>query len=1078
MEGAEKRLIVFVRPYGSSFESVIQKMTDTHGAAVHEVATAVEALTLIRQAGSGVMVLFCLSETELERLVLLQRAARMGKHVLKLLVTSGIRDENINGQASSLMECEVLAEPVNEKGLAFKIERLFKSLPKDARPAAQSAARPMAEAAPESGEGESLFEEVAPLKLESDCWLQIKGGVRQIGGRWVMRLQGPPPAAGSWHEVDVAGAPTEAWQWVPADPAHDPYIREQGAWVFFGQRPDSLRERQGLAWVFISRQPRLIFVHDGKSYGAKFALSKTGVLEIAADSEKARAHLSQGLAAGVSPAASMERDREGGGHGLGGGHVAWASAPALELASDCWIRGPRPPAHAGKRWTVSLMGPLPEHGKWVASEGTADQWEWKPNDPENDPFILEEGGWIFRGAQPKFQDEQWHFAGEAPDLSFVYSGETYGSKIQIDGQGTLQLAANSPAAEEFRRLIMDSLEKAKNRVARAARPRDDDLAPDAESVLATTVDIPVPASTAPSEAEAQFFDLPESTFGADAVWACASVGSRARRWYVLIPTTLQTHLGRVDVRKVHDFWTYFGPAAPEARSGVVRFRARAPQKVHDFPDLPKKVQDFLLEYVPGNSEGGQTVFRVERTRFGMGDWEATSFGTLSRRWYVYLPPEVVSHAPVNVKTLAEYWVYFGSAAPRLVEDPTQSSFEFREREPTRFEHFRDLPRTVKLFLRSYFLPESAAETPESLELASAADLNDPSITWLPREHFDSTGGAWESAGSVPGREKRSTYLHVPARWKSHDSTLLGPLQIRRAGPYWSYSAVLPPILGIGPRQGQWGFREAQPVRQDRFQDLDRDQQQFLTTRFPETMPGEPNIQLTARSEPPSEAIPDAITPGYVAAESWPEPVAKKTLPAEIVIPLPPAKTPVGGTTETPVIPISVAAMARQFTAAEAEVPVAAEPAQVVGPAAVEGRHPSEPALSAVALAVIMAELVAKRDLDRKKVGVKYCEYLAASLGGLRVELWARTASSPEGWFCLGASDGGDGNFGSVLPGLSASGTYGIKAGDILFAPVRRDSTIVGALLIAGREVEQVEETYATAAAKVTFGLVEGLSRAA
>ena len=136
--------------------------------------------------------------------------------------------------------------------------------------------------------------------------------------------------------------------------------------------------------------------------------------------------------------------------------------PPVPLESDCWINEGFGARVIGGKWVIKLVGPSPVAGKWLALPQTETSgellWQWTPHDPERDPYIKEEGSWIFRGNLPKFQEDSWTFIAKRPDLSFFYSGENYGSKISVDQSGlNLNLAQNSKAAVEFLPQIRDSL---------------------------------------------------------------------------------------------------------------------------------------------------------------------------------------------------------------------------------------------------------------------------------------------------------------------------------------------------------------------------------------------------------------------------------------------------------------------------------------------------------------------------------------------------------------------------------------------------------------------------------------------
>src|SRR5262249_10279596 len=136
---------------------------------------------------------------------------------------------------------------------------------------------------------------------------------------------------------------------------------------------------------------------------------------------------------------------------------------ALTLESDCWLLGTRVPKFANQRWAVKLQGPGPLTGRWIelkSEDPTGEKfWQWQPFDEENDPFIKEQGFWIFQGSQPKFTEEVWVFSGSCPSLTFYFEGESYGAKLSCDESGVLYIAEDSQTAQALLPLLVDSLTK-------------------------------------------------------------------------------------------------------------------------------------------------------------------------------------------------------------------------------------------------------------------------------------------------------------------------------------------------------------------------------------------------------------------------------------------------------------------------------------------------------------------------------------------------------------------------------------------------------------------------------------------
>jgi hypothetical protein len=137
---------------------------------------------------------------------------------------------------------------------------------------------------------------VDPLRLASDFWLFEKVVPKKVAERWLIQLTGPGPAVGRWVEQKGKGSQAGAesapnwsgtlekwWRWVPEAGDQDPFIKELGAWFFYGLSPNFLDGR----WSFASSSPELGFYYKGSCYGAKFRLLEDGALEAARDSTAA-----------------------------------------------------------------------------------------------------------------------------------------------------------------------------------------------------------------------------------------------------------------------------------------------------------------------------------------------------------------------------------------------------------------------------------------------------------------------------------------------------------------------------------------------------------------------------------------------------------------------------------------------------------------------------------------------------------------------------------------------------------------------------------------------------------------------
>lgn len=1006
----------------------MEKLEQDPAYSVVECVSSLDAASLVRRIGPCLILFHVSKEDDLQRHIMMQNLIRqqINRKQVRLLVTTELRDRALNSFIVAQFGSEVLPEPANEKSLLFKIDRLVKSLPqgkatsRSDESAAETAARER---------GEPGIEQVPPLELMSDCWSVQTKGIRRIGGRWILKVLGPGPEHGAWSEIEAADGGEGAWCWNPADPEHDPFIQEQGSWVCFGRKP----EYQSGGWMMNARTPQLGFYYEGECYGRKLALGENGQLQVAQDSEAARSALQlvQQVAAekaGATPAKGGAAASRLEPEGVGPGAPEIISGEPLELESDCWLIQNRKPKRVANRWSVTLLGPAPHAGKWVSIENPGEAaseeafWRWVPHDPENDPFIREEGAWVFRGFQPKFSEVAWVFVGESPELSFYYEGESYGSKLRGDKRGRLTVARDSAAALARLPLMEASLD----RVVPSKTAQSSEESGDAAEKSAT-------------EGAVREFRFALDRFGkGEGEWESVTFGSQQRRWYVYVAE--EVLLEQVpDIRKLGRYWTYFGPSNPiqtDEPPAQWVFRDREPQECASFGDLPRPIQEFLVNYFPGReAEAAQAARAAEHERakakvsaqaeapefveikaeraseekevprfvvplaeFGAegGEWESVSVGSQLRRWYCYVPAEVLeSETPPEIRALGRYWTYFGSEPPRRIIADIGDAYEFAERKPQACDRFGDLPEAVQQFFLEYFPGGTSAAAKEPVGPAEG-------------EPFVSESGPTEVV--IRSEAEREASLSV-RDYKVFSNEETEPL-------------IPKGVLDLSSREADAA----------------------------ET--GTPDLWFK------DDSVPEPRGPELF--------VDKKAESALLELEL---EAPQSRVMELTVSP-------ERAPSLEATLSREAQ-----GPGAVWAAHPPGPSLSPLAITVLMSELIRKQDFDPKKIGDRFCEYLRASMGGLHVELWIRAEEG--GWFCGGASSESEtgGKLAQIFEAFdkdeaSASLRTLPDSSQAFCSPVllsvQGGTRVAGALAITGDGCEKVSEAYCRSASKAVVGLVKSL----
>ncbi|HUP57866.1 MAG TPA: hypothetical protein VM598_10470 [Bdellovibrionota bacterium] len=499
-----------MRPYGRAYEGAIVRLTRDKGVQLHECDSIAEAVALVRKLNGTVLLCHSSDNDEFVRQVTLLKllAKQTRLRTCRVITTTSVKHESVVQTLTFYGATDALQEPVNEKALLFKLERQIRSVAqakaKLARqkakteaadaPASSSEDRDAKQGLPDPRAASSRQESTGasarrpkllrgePIPVQSDFWLTDEVETKRIRDRWLLRLIGPSPDLGKWMRAPGAAARRggrRLWQWIPNEPEGRALYKEPGEWFFRGQRP----EFQEMEWLFVGADPELYFAHSEKPLASKFKTNDRGDLvvardspasaellplireslwsmnrklrhlkpdedETASDAEKGKQRRESGVAASdrlEEPEREVERE------------LSFRLVDPLSMQADCWILHERKPKRVANRWVVKLMGPTPAHGRWVPATASETVWRWIPHDRDEDPFIREQGEWIFKGYGPKFQEDVWLFVADRPDLSFVHERSPKGAKLSTDDDGNLVVAQDSNQAKALKPLIRDSL---------------------------------------------------------------------------------------------------------------------------------------------------------------------------------------------------------------------------------------------------------------------------------------------------------------------------------------------------------------------------------------------------------------------------------------------------------------------------------------------------------------------------------------------------------------------------------------------------------------------------------------------
>jgi hypothetical protein len=125
------------------------------------------------------------------------------------------------------------------------------------------------------------------LDLHSDTWLiKSKADAKKILKRYLIRVLGPSPHVGQWHELErKEGDSMPTWKYVIKNLEEQQFILDEGAWYFTGSKPefDWKMDR----WNFSSDAPHLYFYTGDGQIFSRFKYNE-GVVEVAENSKFAK----------------------------------------------------------------------------------------------------------------------------------------------------------------------------------------------------------------------------------------------------------------------------------------------------------------------------------------------------------------------------------------------------------------------------------------------------------------------------------------------------------------------------------------------------------------------------------------------------------------------------------------------------------------------------------------------------------------------------------------------------------------------------------------------------------------------
>lgn len=215
---------------------------------------------ILDESGQGIVLLKVNDKKTLsEALVFLKKhkeQIRLG--IVKVLALLFIKNRKVKKNLKDLGCHDVLDHDVMKSRLAIrKIDYIAKNIKSkiDSLKAEKGVPHSTGE---EEGEESNCFKYVDPLDFEGDVWIvKDRADNRLVRGEFLLRMVGPSPFVGNWHELENQSSDVKMWKFMLRDEDNKSFIADNGAWYFTGSKPDF--DWTDSRWIFSSSAPHLYF---------------------------------------------------------------------------------------------------------------------------------------------------------------------------------------------------------------------------------------------------------------------------------------------------------------------------------------------------------------------------------------------------------------------------------------------------------------------------------------------------------------------------------------------------------------------------------------------------------------------------------------------------------------------------------------------------------------------------------------------------------------------------------------------------------------------------------------------------
>ncbi len=296
---AEKELnkIVVLDPCTPGVDELLKKVEAAKQAEVVRLASPEEAIQFVKQYQPCMLVSCTLNNADIpvrvNMLKKLESSIKSG--LVKTLFVSKLKNRQLGTLITSMGVTDFIEEPVPARTLQFKANLQLKAVEtirkqQEMKKASQEKIVFKKTEQKQDANSQTTTDFSAKkkpaLQLEEDTFLFKSSGVKKVGKKTIVELEGPPPESGDWVQHEDKGDAKTSWRWLPNEKKDVPAAPGKAeGWVHEGEKP-TFNEENG-KWQFNSEKPDLSYKKGDQKVASKISTDENGDVAVAEDSPKA-----------------------------------------------------------------------------------------------------------------------------------------------------------------------------------------------------------------------------------------------------------------------------------------------------------------------------------------------------------------------------------------------------------------------------------------------------------------------------------------------------------------------------------------------------------------------------------------------------------------------------------------------------------------------------------------------------------------------------------------------------------------------------------------------------------------------